>query len=62
MNLVMIIYTMPKTIKIQDYEKFFKKVNRSLDKKIKVLKEDTERLKVSPKIDDTDNSKAVDLI
>ena len=48
---------MTKKIKVQDYEKLFKKVNKSLDKKIKVLKENTERLKGSPKPNDTDKSK-----
>jgi len=50
---------MTKKIKVQDYEKLFKKVNKSLDKKIKVLKEDTERLKESSKPNDTDNNKVV---
>lgn len=50
---------MAKKIKVEEYKKLFKKVNRSLDKKIKVLKGDTERLKDSSKLDDANNKKSV---
>lgn len=50
---------MTKKIKVEEYEKLFRKVNRSLDKKIKALKSDTERIKESSKLDDTNkNSKS----
>ena len=47
---------MTKKIKVEEYEKLFRKVNRSLDKKIKALKSDTERIKESSKLDDTNKN------
>ena len=50
---------MPKTVKVQEYEKLFKKFNRLLDKKIKGLKDGAESLKVSSRVEDGNNSKFV---